>query len=383
MLKGSKGQTLIELVVGLGVSLIMIGAAISGVLIFSRSNRVTEQGQTAAILSNSLLDNAATMAQGNWSNIYNLSKGADNTYFTVGTPTTTVAAIGQESILSGDVTYGLVGHWKFDESSGSSAYDSSGKGNYGVLTNSPTRTASASCKAGQCLSFDGTNDYVDAGNAASNARTVSFWLKRADALNRDIIDLGTPEIKISSDAIVASGFTSPTYYVDGAVGSAISGTDWHYIAVTDTANINADNVDIGKAALNYFYGLIDDVRIYNRALTADEISKLYGSYVYTRYFYVDNVSRDSTQAIESTYNSANNHPSTQKITVSTSWNASSGVSTTTIVSYLTRWVNNAATQTDWGGSSGVSGPVTDFGSNYYESHIISTSTAGSIKISGL
>ena len=78
MLKSRNGQALAELIIGLSVSLVMIGAAVGGVLVFSRSSRVTEQGQTAATLSNSLLDSAATMAQGNWLSVYNLSKGSDN-----------------------------------------------------------------------------------------------------------------------------------------------------------------------------------------------------------------------------------------------------------------------------------------------------------------
>jgi hypothetical protein len=50
---------------------------------------------------------------------------------------------------------GLVGWWKFDEGSGTVAYDSSGNGNDGNLTNGPTWTTG---KIGGALSFDGVND---------------------------------------------------------------------------------------------------------------------------------------------------------------------------------------------------------------------------------
>lgn len=40
-----------------------------------------------------------------------------------------------------DITTGLVGHWKFDEGSGTKAADSSGSNNTGTLTNGPTWTA--------------------------------------------------------------------------------------------------------------------------------------------------------------------------------------------------------------------------------------------------
>ena len=74
-------------------------------------------------------------------------------------------------------TSGLVGHWTFDEGSGTTANDSSGNNNTGTLTNGPTWTTG---KIGQALNFGGPNDYVGAGNiAVTNAQTKltwSFWL---------------------------------------------------------------------------------------------------------------------------------------------------------------------------------------------------------------
>ena len=53
---------------------------------------------------------------------------------------------------------GLVGWWKFDETNGTVAYDSSGNGNDGNLTNGPTW---ATGKIGGALSFDGVDDYIE------------------------------------------------------------------------------------------------------------------------------------------------------------------------------------------------------------------------------
>ena len=55
-------------------------------------------------------------------------------------------------------TDGLVGWWKFDETNGTIAYDSSGNGNDGNLTNGPTW---ATGKIGGALGFDGVNADVD------------------------------------------------------------------------------------------------------------------------------------------------------------------------------------------------------------------------------
>ena len=62
------------------------------------------------------------------------------------------------SFVRADIVSGLVGWWKFDEGSGTSAYDSSGSGNTGTLGNSPTWGGG---KIGPyALSFNGANQSV-------------------------------------------------------------------------------------------------------------------------------------------------------------------------------------------------------------------------------
>jgi hypothetical protein len=77
---------------------------------------------------------------------------------------------------------GLVGFWRFEEGTGTSTADSSGTGNAGTLVNGPAWQTEANCKQGRCLSFDGVNDYVNAGNDASlsssrSEMTVMAWFK--------------------------------------------------------------------------------------------------------------------------------------------------------------------------------------------------------------
>ncbi|MFZ2300226.1 MAG: LamG domain-containing protein [Candidatus Moraniibacteriota bacterium] len=152
------------------------------------------------------------------------------------------------------------------------ANDTSGNGKNGTLTNGPT---AAIGKTGQALDFDGTNDYISVGNVGS-INSVSFWMK-ADGTTKKIIDLnGTAYVEVSSGTITATGFTSPTIYVDGAVASTID-TDWHHVVITTSSTITASAVDIGKVSSGYFDGRLDDVRMYSRALSASEIQTLYRS----------------------------------------------------------------------------------------------------------
>jgi len=65
----------------------------------------------------------------------------------------------------------LVGYWSFDEGSGEMAKDGSGNGNDGSLENGTEWTAG---KFGDAVQFDGTDDYVDVGNAGNLSITGDF-----------------------------------------------------------------------------------------------------------------------------------------------------------------------------------------------------------------
>jgi uncharacterized membrane protein len=82
-----------------------------------------------------------------------------------------------------------VGYSKFDEGSGTAASDSSGNNNTGTLVNGPVWTAG---QAGNALSFDGVNDYVQV-NAntifnLSKPFTVAFWFKNIQTGNLVILE---------------------------------------------------------------------------------------------------------------------------------------------------------------------------------------------------
>jgi hypothetical protein len=55
----------------------------------------------------------------------------------------------------------LVGWWRLDEGTGTTAYDSSGNGNDGTILGNPQWVAG---KVGGALDFDGNGDYIDCGN---------------------------------------------------------------------------------------------------------------------------------------------------------------------------------------------------------------------------
>jgi len=133
----------------------------------------------------------------------------------------------------------------------------------------------------------------------------------------------------------------------------------------------------------YFSGLIDEVRIYNRALSADEIIQRYQA-SYTKYFVTNKISRTSGN-IDTTYNSSNDDPSTLKINSVIKYGRglvsqqTGGI--TDLRFYLTRSYNNQVfQQTDWSGGSGQTGPISNPGNKFdtADSNINYASTTGSI-----
>ncbi|MHC4169180.1 MAG: LamG domain-containing protein [Planctomycetota bacterium] len=194
---------------------------------------------------------------------------------------------------------GLIGWWKFDEGSGTVARDSSGNGNDGAIKGDPKWVAE---KTGSALELDGNGDYVEVGSVGISGtapRTVAGWAKAS-----------TTSIPAWTTVFgfAPAGSTDGTYfdievddtgnYVINVQGwQAILGpvdTQWHHFAATyggtggswyldgqlidslDGAVGTIDQVRIGAGVgnSNYFLGVVDDVRIYDRSLTPGEIMKL-------------------------------------------------------------------------------------------------------------
>ncbi len=217
---------------------------------------------------------------------------------------------------------GLVGYWSFNGAdmdwSSNTAYDRSGTSpaNNGTITNMSRVSSPVEGISGQALSFDGVDDYVDiASQDALNSYpiTVSFWLKTNDA-NGGIVNKyfsGSANgwnIFASDNNLCAWYFKSGAAYVWDGTGCSLSSAgynnnSWHHIIfVVDSAGgrlymdgtqkstfgwtgtagatNTSQNVSIGlypDGGPGYINGLIDETRVYNRALSVSEIQELYNS----------------------------------------------------------------------------------------------------------
>jgi hypothetical protein len=197
----------------------------------------------------------------------------------------------------------LVGEWHFDEGSGTTALDSSGNSNDGTLKNMDLATAWVEGKNGYAVAFDGTDDYIDCGNDDSlninDALTIVAWVKPdviADSQTivyggrtNYLLDLYSNNLRFHPDTRYAKSSSNTFTYSPG---------EWIHVSVTysystgqgtfykDGESIGSftntqtpasyGNFKIGYYNTNLkFNGAVDEVKIYSRALSAEEIQAAY------------------------------------------------------------------------------------------------------------
>jgi type II secretory pathway pseudopilin PulG len=202
---------------------------------------------------------------------------------------------------------GLVGSWSFNETSGTIAYDSSGFGNHGTMYSSTTPTYLIS---NNTLNLDGVDDYVTADNISvatsiGTKNTVTFWMYKKGGSMPFAFDRAVTRYDLYFDC-GGFGFNTGDGNVEGISNSSFLSSSWHHIvAIFPNGIPNNSNaelwIDGSKQTINHlcssgpssrvasqriyisgwdpisekFKGFIDDVRIYNRALSANEIQAIY------------------------------------------------------------------------------------------------------------
>ncbi|MGC9603548.1 MAG: LamG-like jellyroll fold domain-containing protein [Minisyncoccia bacterium] len=210
---------------------------------------------------------------------------------------------------------GLVGYWHLDEGTSTKAYDASGFSNTGTL-NTPYSTwySGSDCKIGGCLHLSDATNYVSIPNSSGlniggTAITVMAWAN-FDNFTNPSQTLVTKESYASSTSnsgyllrfsSARPGFViennqvysvySPTsilpgiwYHVAGVYDGTVirvyvNGTQTAITSYTGVIGQNSQSVYIGQQgwAPGKVNGYLDEIRVYNRALSATEISDIYNS----------------------------------------------------------------------------------------------------------
>jgi hypothetical protein len=224
--------------------------------------------------------------------------------------------------VSGDFTFttsavttpasGPIGHWTLDELSGALAADSSGSGGTGTLLNGPLHVPG---RLGGALSFNGVDESVSVPHAAvldAYPLTVSLWVNTATSTLSGLVNKYFPaslsgyQVFTSGGNLCAWYFRDASNYVWDGSGCTLATPgfndgQWHHVAfIVDasggrlfvdgtlrasrpwTGTPGATTTTQGLSLAQYpgtaspcLPGRLDDVRIYNRALSPGDVSSLF------------------------------------------------------------------------------------------------------------
>jgi fibronectin type 3 domain-containing protein len=197
---------------------------------------------------------------------------------------------------------GLVAAYSFDEGAGSTVTDASGNSHFGTILGA---TWTPSGRFGGALSFNGTNGSVDLGALGTFYRTgftMEAWVQKQTSTKNDVAVLGSWTGSESGGSMIWVDHIATRYqltfnqglsnYLDS--GQNPVGGTWQYLSATfdgTTARFYIDGTEVanrqvtvspgssnswrigayGSTPSGFFDGVIDEVRIYNRALAPSEV----------------------------------------------------------------------------------------------------------------
>jgi hypothetical protein len=214
----------------------------------------------------------------------------------------------------GDITTGLLVYYTLDDNAGNiTIADSSGNSHTGTASANTSVMHSTGHKNG-AFTFDGSSQYVDSGyvwSASDHNLTVAAWINFSSpndnySIISSYLGFGDGIISLNSDVIgrLSAGLNDSTGSSISVQTSKVGLNDgnWHHVAMTQDgttlkiyldgsfdgsasstslngnyAGVHAGDIFVGGSGTGSgrFQGTVDEVRIYNRALSAADITALY------------------------------------------------------------------------------------------------------------
>ncbi|MEK6797184.1 MAG: LamG domain-containing protein [Spirochaetota bacterium] len=209
---------------------------------------------------------------------------------------------------------GLVGYWKFDEGSGITAADASGNNRKAILTNAVWVNG----KKGMAVEFNGAMSYARAAVIdIPGSLSMCAWVKPSamptDREFNEMAAVSRPGFHNTLGVLTNGAFFFSMWNVDNknayatAPSANVSGT-WHHIAGAydmgkNQTTIYINGVSVKSAVMaegaprkyppdifigvaspspskyaSFYLGAVDEVKVFSRALSAEEIKAIYASY---------------------------------------------------------------------------------------------------------
>ena len=202
-----------------------------------------------------------------------------------------------------------IGYWRLDETSGTSALDSSSNGNDGTMTGGlDASNDNITGAENTALNFDGIDDKIDVLGLLGEPTnlTISAWvnLNSADTVGAEVISLGdNAGLRIDDGSFMRGYYYDGTGFPSTVHSITLAGSGWHHVVYTIDSSNNEQNLYLdgisvsssthtpaisyaqgsntligthGNGSAHYdFNGALDDIRVYDTPLTADEITAIY------------------------------------------------------------------------------------------------------------
>jgi len=154
-------------------------------------------------------------------------------------------------------------------------WDASPYNNYGTIANGTWTRLSSGLWV---QDFNGTSTKITMSSAINAIQSFVAWVY-VDVKAKSIADFDAGTHSIETDAtpdLTATGWAAPTFYVNGAASASMATGAWKHIGVTTATAFNGTAVILGDEA-SFFDGKMALVKIYNRALSATEISTMFNN----------------------------------------------------------------------------------------------------------
>ena len=207
------------------------------------------------------------------------------------------------------VSRDLIAHWRFDEGQGVEVYDSTGFSPVGQIYGGTTWTEGLGGQFGTALKFDGSNGYVEVGDfRIEGATSFTGWVYKENLGNfQRMFDFGNGAG--SHNLLLCNRWTSNeaewSIRRGGTNRSLVVQDFWklnewqHVVATVDDSGlmklysnaqlkgsylghvpqgVTRSSQYVGRSNWGsdwYFMGMMDDLRVYNRAITLDEVEDIY------------------------------------------------------------------------------------------------------------
>ena len=217
--------------------------------------------------------------------------------------------------LRNSLMLNLVSEWKFDGVTGTvgstlvdgTTVADSWSANNGTTYGGPVLKSGSDCVSGQCLSFDGVDDYFSVNNSTNiksafgtESFTIGLWLKTTQSgVVSELLWRYDPGFLLRLNSIVNFYAFDGTTTINPSTIKNVNDGFWHYVvlvrdksiskvtyfldaakdnSINDTTNdFSNNNMLFFGRRYNYswYSGFIDDIRIYNSATPISQIKEQY------------------------------------------------------------------------------------------------------------